>query len=94
MATDGWSGVLLIKKDVLKQKESFLGDFERLLQILITMKLANTKYLFWGLERGFMASDGSGDGYRWLNLCPMDQKRCFEAKEIVFGWFWVTITGS
>ena len=58
------------------------------------MKLANSKYLFWGLERGSMASDGSGDDYRWLNLCPMDQKRCFESKEILFLGFSVHNTHS
>ena len=34
-----------------------------------------------------MASDGAGDGYRCLNLCPVNQKRYFEAKNC----FWVIL---
>ena len=34
-----------------------------------------------------MASDGAGDGYRWLNWCPFDQNKGFEGKKLIIGDF-------
>ncbi len=43
MATNVLSGVLLIRKDILKQEKFGLGGFEELLQVLKHMKLDETK---------------------------------------------------
>ena len=52
MATDDWIDVLLIRKDVLKQKKSFLGDFERLLQVNSHYKTGRNKSTHFGVLKG------------------------------------------